>query len=211
MDQREVQRVVRFFVTEKGGESKGDEVEVEESGDVKMVEKLHRKYFVSQYKPLMDDYLYLEEDEDGEVEIVMENKREDYEKFEGIMMKLYRSRLQSTLNSILSTKISLKTHTKAFNHLSSTLSPHLSQKSLLLHSFKKLKANSKTCKSILRGSKILSHLLSHSHKQTFLKSLYKWRLSTCTSLSTQTISEISTVIGETKRRKIDYSAYFSNR
>ena len=187
--------------------------EIEDLGqetEPKLVEKLFRRYLVTHYKPIFDVYVY--EEEESEVEVELEEEK-DYGRLFRALEGVLKKRKERVLERVNEFSREVKRLSHAFGSLESVLSfpqSHLKRQSKITKTGKalgklflqRLSHFSRKISKFSRGLRLLYRLTRYKQHQNVLKHWYKWKISISTPKyeSIEQPSEISTVIGETKRQ-----------
>ncbi|CAI2361445.1 unnamed protein product [Moneuplotes crassus] len=185
-----------------------------------LIEKLYRRYLVTYYPPLFDGYRYEEEESDNEkddVEVIIEEDTDKYSKLPEILSNLYTKRTKFAYEAIkfysesilkvtrkLITLENILTFSK--DHLQSTVNQtNKFGKSMQRAAIQKIQDFSKKVHSYRNGFKILKRLSQYREKHQVIKYWYRWKLSYLNIPrvdSFDKVSDISSVIGESKRKVI---------
>ena len=186
-----------------------------------LVEKLFRRYLVTHYSPIFDLYLYEEpetkDDWNSEVEVVIEEDDNKYEVLPTVLDRIYTKRAREAFEALEFYSESVQKATVTFNSLENILSFQKGLlkdkdnkltnigKSILKECLRKIHYFSKRISKLSSGLKILKRINRYQNKQQILKFWYKWKINHSKMMKLETFdeaSEVSTVIGETKRQII---------
>lgn len=214
-------------------ESSNDSSRIE-SDNLICIEKLYRRYLVTYYSPLFDIYCYEEpvtienavqspKDNNSDVSLSVEDNYK-FEVLPNVLDRIYKERIEYSFDALSVYSEAVRKARNAFNVFEDILTfrkEHLSNKSLQLTkvgksmlktSFNKILTLSKLTKRISNGLKVLDRVNRYRNKHQILKYWYKWKIynSNMLKLLTNELpSEISTVIGDTKRRIINSTDFNS--
>jgi hypothetical protein len=205
-----------------------------ENDQLVCIEKLYRRYLVTYYSPLFDIYSYEEpvtientvqslKDNTSEVSLSVEDSYK-YEVLPNMLNRLYKKKIEYSFDALFVYSEAIKKARNAFNLFEDVLAfrkEHLvneksqltkTGKSLLKTSFDNMFTLSRYTKRMKDGLKVLNRVNRYRNKHRILKYWYKWKIynsNILQYLTNELPSEISTVIGDSKRKQIN-STDFNN-